>query len=80
MGTWRLEAVKMLAYLTFPVVAFVWFNHPGFCEYALRQTMENMSKDINLDHLEQFEKIKLREGIDKLSSTIEELDGNKKKA
>lgn len=76
---WQLESAKMLGYLAFPVVAFVYFNHPVFYEQSLRQTMENMSKDINLDNLEQFEKLSNKGGIDKLSSTIEELDDSKSK-
>lgn len=74
MGGWRLESAKMFVYLVFPIGAFVYFNHPNFYERSLRQTMENMSKDINLDNLAQFEKMTLKEGIDKLSNTIEELD------
>ena len=80
MGSWRLESAKMLAYLAFPIVAFVCFNHPVFYERSLRQTMENMSKDINLENLERFEKMRFKEGIDTLSNTIEEIDGNKKTA
>lgn len=41
--------------------------------------MENMSKDINLDNLAQFEKLQFKEGIDRLSETIEEIDALKTK-
>lgn len=74
MGGWRLESFKMFGYLAFPVAAFVMFNHPKFYERSLRQTMEIVSKDINLDHLEQYERMTLQEGIDKLGSTIDEID------
>lgn len=79
MAGWRLESAKMLGYLIFPIAAFVYFNHPAFYERSLRQTMENMSKDINLENLERFEKIAHKEGIDKLGSMIEELELKKKK-
>lgn len=77
MGGWRLESFKMFGYLAFPVAAFVMFNHPAFYERSLRQTMEIMSKDINLEHLEQYEKLTLQEGIDKLGSTIDEIDDDR---
>lgn len=77
MGGWRLESLKMFGYLAFPVAAFVMFNHPKFYEYSLRQTMEIVSKDINLDYLERYEKLALQEGIDKLGSTIDEIDDDK---
>lgn len=74
MGGWRLESAKMVGYLVFPIGAFVWFNHPVFYEYALKQTMENVSKDINLDHLAELKEFSSKEGINKLSDTIDELD------
>lgn len=75
MGGWRLESFKMLGYLAFPIAAFVWFNHPRFYERSLRQTMENMSKDINLENLAILERNLAREGINKLGDTIEEIEG-----
>lgn len=74
---WRMESFKMVGYLLFPIGAFVWFNHPIFYEQSLRQAMENMSSSINLENLEKFEALNSKEGIDKLSSTIEELDRKK---
>lgn len=74
MGGWRLESAKMVGYLVFPIGAFVWFNHPVFYEYSLKQSMENVSKDINLDKLAEFQRLSNKEGIDRLSSTIDELD------
>lgn len=74
MGGWRLESAKMLGYLAFPIGAFMWFNHPVFYEYALKQTLENVSKDINLDNIAELQKINSKGGIDKLSKTIDELN------
>lgn len=79
MGGWRLESVKMLGYLVFPIAAFVYFNHPSFYERSLRQTMKIMSKDINLENLAKFEQISSKGEIDKLSGLIEELDNKTKR-
>lgn len=78
MGSWRLEAGKMVGYLTFPIVAFIMFNHPKFYEYSLRQTMENVSKDINLEDLGRYQKLISKKEVDNLDYTIEELDVKKK--
>lgn len=79
MAGWRLESAKMLGYLIFPIAVFVYINHPEVYERSLRQTMENMSKDINLENLESISKKAHMKGIDKLGSTIDELDTKKKK-
>jgi hypothetical protein len=80
MGGWRLESVKMLGYLIFPIGAFIYFNSPAFYEQSLRHAMENVSKDINLENLAKFEKLNAKEEIDKLSYLIDELDDKKPKS
>lgn len=69
----------MFGYLAFPICAFVYFNSPSFYERSLRHTMENVSKDINIENLATFEKLNSKGEIDKFSSLIEELDDKNKK-
>lgn len=77
MGGWRLESVKMLGYLLFPIGAYVYFNRPSFYEDALMQTMESVSRDVNFDDLARFENLNARQEIDVLGSTIAELEDTK---
>lgn len=74
MAGWQLESFKMLTYLLFPVGAFIFFNHPAFYERAVRQTLESTAADINFEQLSQLESMSLSKGLNKLDSTIEELD------
>ena len=69
-----MESFKMLGYLAFPIAIFTYFNSPSFYEDSLRQTMENVSKDINFENLSRFEKLVAEKEIDKLNRTIDELD------
>lgn len=75
MGNWQLEAAKMFLYLSFPVGAFIWFNHPLCYEQAMRQTLESVSSDIDVDTLRRMEKANRSNRIDSLGETIAELEG-----
>lgn len=74
MGSWRLESFKMFAYLIFPVGAFVYFNHPTFYERSMRQSVENISEGVDLNNLAMLENMSLKQGLDTLDETIQELE------
>lgn len=76
MGGWKLESFKMLAYLSFPVGAFVYFNHPNFYEKSLKQTLELVSRDVNFENLAKYEQMNSKGEIDKLGGVIEELEND----
>lgn len=78
MAGWRLESFKMLTYLLFPVGAFIYFNHPAFYERTLKETLQNMSTDINFDSLALLNSMSLEKSLDNLDKTIEELETDAK--
>ena len=70
----------MFGYLLFPIGAFVIFNHPKFYEYAVRQTMETMSQDVNIVSLEQYQRRSAEADLNKFNNMLDEIDGKKKNA